>query len=194
MNINEVRELLANISDAFVTAKFSPTADITWCRVLEPYPAPDVFRAYDAIARRDPGFPPNAYQIAAELDTVLSGELPPDVIWAGIMQIARDVDRDQRSKAKRLIAEIDPLAAEIVDTSITWWAIANTPSDKNDGLYRRFRDGLLEMRKTKLRSDTQYQSVNGPSGNLPNGIDVGIAQQIARVLGVGDDNYPEVDE
>ena len=171
MNHKQIVQLLSVITDLYPSTRFSETADETWLKVLGPYPAPAVVSAFDRLARTSPTFPPNAYQIAAALDAVLSDEKPAEVIWAGIVQIVRTVGNpDHRTRALCEIAAIDPLAAEVIDTGITWHALAGAPTERMEWLFRDFRDGLAAARAERGKAATREQLTAGPDpwpGPLP---------------------------
>lgn len=158
MNKLETVKLLSKIAYLYPTVRFSDAdgAADAWLAVLGPYPAAGVLAAFDALARREPTFPPNAYAIAAELDAALSDEQPVEVLWAKVMQIvARIGNPDHRTAGLREIRALDPLAADVIENGITWFALASTPVDRNDSLYRRFRDGLTDARKAAKQTATR---------------------------------------
>jgi hypothetical protein len=156
MNHLETTKLLSRIAALFPSARFPDDADEAWHDLLGQYPAAAVLMAFDTLARRDPTFPPNAYQIAAEIDAALSGERPVEVIWAELMQIVAKIGNpDYKTAGLREIRAMDPLAADVIENGITWFALASTPIDRNDSLYRRFRDGLTDARKAAKQQATR---------------------------------------
>ena len=167
MTIVDVGELLAVLSATYPNATLTEKSPEVWHVYLREYDTPTVLASLRGLLDGHPDFCPTPIRFAKDLDAILSNEKPVEVVWSEVMKIvARIGNPDRRTAGLRDVAEIDPLAAEVIDQGITWFALSSTPVDKNDSLYRRFRDGMTEARKAR-RQDATRETVAAVTTGMP---------------------------
>ena len=154
ITLAQVGELCAMLSRTYPNATFDEQSPEIWHGWLKSYDQATVIRAVAVACKNSPDFCPTPVRIAADIDAAASPLPSPDLIWAKIMKLANTIPPDHRTRAIREIAAIDPLAAHVIDEGIGWFAIANTPVEKSDHLFRKFREGLLDVRSRVLSGES----------------------------------------
>jgi len=166
MNIVECGEIVATLSGTYPNATFTERSPQIWHAWLSEFDAAAVRAALRDICLQHPDFCPTPVRVAATMQELASTDKPIDLVWAEVMAVvARIANPDHRTAGMREIAAIDPLAAEVIDEGITWFALASTRADRNDSLYRRFRDGLTEARKVR-RQDALRERVEAAAAGI----------------------------